>query len=143
MSVTGGRFTHPRVPARGKTRRPREKVQAEIDTICADPWVRRVVTTKLTGDTPAAHRLTWTVDPQARAALEEEIFGKRVLVTDRDAWPVGDVVAAYRSQSDAEFAFRQMKDPHVVSFSPMHHWTRITRSVSTCSPACSRCRSRT
>ncbi len=34
-----------------------------------------------------------------------------------------DVVAAYRSQSDAESGFRQLKDPHVVSFSPMHHWT--------------------
>jgi len=32
-------------------------------------------------------------------------------------------VAGYRSQSDAEFSFRQLKDPHVVSFSPMHHWT--------------------
>jgi len=36
---------------------------------------------------------------------------------------VPDIVAAYRSQSDAEFGFRQLKDPHVVSFSPMHHWT--------------------
>jgi len=32
-------------------------------------------------------------------------------------------VAAYRSQSEVEFGFRQLKDPHVVSFSPMHHWT--------------------
>ena len=32
-------------------------------------------------------------------------------------------MAAYRSQSDAEFGFRQLKDPHVDSFSPMHHWT--------------------
>lgn len=24
-------------------------------------------------------------------------------------------------QSDAEFSFRRLKDPHVVSFSPMHH----------------------
>ena len=32
-------------------------------------------------------------------------------------------MAGYRSQSDAEFSFRQLKDPHVVSFSPMHHWT--------------------
>ena len=29
----------------------------------------------------------------------------------------------YRSQSEAEFSFRQLKDPHVASFSPMHHWT--------------------
>ncbi|MGH3503556.1 MAG: hypothetical protein ACRDQA_22050 [Nocardioidaceae bacterium] len=34
-----------------------------------------------------------------------------------------EVVAAYRSQSEAESSFRQMKDPHVVSFSPMFHWT--------------------
>jgi hypothetical protein len=33
------------------------------------------------------------------------------------------VVAAYRSQSDAEFGFRQLKDPHAVSFSPMNHFT--------------------
>lgn len=33
------------------------------------------------------------------------------------------MVAAYRSQSEVEAKFRQMKDPHVVSFSPMHHWT--------------------
>jgi transposase len=55
--------------------------------------------------------------------LEDELFGKRVLVTDREDWSVVDTVAGYRSQSDAEFGFRQLKDPHVVSFSPMHHWT--------------------
>jgi transposase len=41
------------------------------------------------------------------------------------------VVAAYRSQSDAEFSFRQLKDPHVVSFSPMHHWTEHNIRVHT------------
>ncbi|MGH4009503.1 MAG: hypothetical protein ACRDTH_15365 [Pseudonocardiaceae bacterium] len=32
-------------------------------------------------------------------------------------------MAGYRSQSETEFSFRQLKDPHQVSFSPMHHWT--------------------
>jgi|ERR1022692_1095510 hypothetical protein len=58
-----------------------------------------------------------------RAALEEEIFGKHVLITDHDDWPVHEVIAAYRSQSEAEFSFRQMKDTRVVSFCPMRHWT--------------------
>ena len=44
-------------------------------------------------------------------------------MTNRDQWPTTDVVAGYRSQSEAEFGFRQLKDPHVVSFSPMHHLT--------------------
>jgi len=57
-----------------------------------------------------------------------------VLITSHDDWPVAEVVAGYRSQSEAEFGFRQMKDPHVVSFSPMYHWTEhnIRVHVFTC-----------
>lgn len=109
--------------ARGKTRRDRPSVENAITGIVTQPWIKRILTWALTGDTPAEHRLSWRVDQDARAALEDELFGKRVLVTDRDDWPVVDTVAGYRSQSDAEFGFRQLKDPHVVSFGPMHHWT--------------------
>ena len=41
------------------------------------------------------------------------------------------MVAAYRSQCDTEFSFWQLKDPHVVSFSPMHHWTEHNIRVHT------------
>jgi transposase len=120
--------------ARGKTRRPREKVQAEIEAITRKPWVRRVVTWQLTGDQPRDLRLSWSIDATARAALEEELFGKHVLITDHDDWAAAEVIAGYRSQSEAEFSFRQLKDPHVVSFSPMHHWTEhnIRVHVFTC-----------
>jgi transposase len=109
--------------ARGKTRRPRTAVEAEITTICKPRWVADVLTTTLTGQQPADLRLTFTVDTAARKKLETRLFGKRILFTNRDSWPVTDVVAAYRSQSGVEDSFRQLKDPHTVSFSPMHHWT--------------------
>src|SRR5271169_5822005 len=120
--------------ARGKTRRGRDKIAAEIEQITAKPWVRRVITWALDGDQPKDLRLTWSIDPDARAALEEELFGKHVLITSHDHWPVPEVVAGYRSQSEAEFSFRQMKDTRVVSFSPMHHWTEhnIRVHVFTC-----------
>jgi transposase len=109
--------------ARGKTRRGRDAVAADIATICRPRWVGEVITTALTGDTPAELRLTWRVDTRSRTRLEQRIFGKRILFTNRDTWTVADVVAGYRSQSDVESGFRQLKNPHVVSFSPMHHWT--------------------
>jgi transposase len=109
--------------ARGKTRRPRSTVEAEITKICRDSWAARVITWQLNGDTPAEHRLSYTIDKAARTALENEVFGKRVLMTDREDWPLAEVIAGYRSQSEAEFSFRQLKDRHMVSFSPMHHWT--------------------
>ncbi len=109
--------------ARGHTRRTRAKLDADIAQILRDPWVRRVITWELTGQSPPQHRLSFDTDERARADLEADVFGKRVLTTDRNDWPVAEVVAAYRSQSEAEFSFRQLKDPHLVSFSPMHHWT--------------------
>ncbi len=109
--------------ARGRTRRDRAAVEAEIATIRNPRWVSEVLHTTLTGDTPAEFRLTWRTDQHARRRLENRLFGKRILFTNRDQWPVADVVAAYRSQAEVESGFRQLKDPHVVSFSPMHHWT--------------------
>ncbi|MGH3423021.1 MAG: IS1634 family transposase, partial [Streptosporangiaceae bacterium] len=99
-----------------------------------DPWVRRVITWELAGDAPRGLRLAWSIDAAGRAALEEEIFGKHVLITDHDDWTPAEVISGYRSQSEAEFSFRQMKDPHAVSFSPMHHWTEhnIRVHVLTC-----------
>jgi len=109
--------------ARGKTRRPRDGVEAEIAQICSPRWVSRVVTITLSGEAPADLRLTWGIDTKARRALEDEQFGKRILFTDHHDWAPARVVAGYRSQSEAESDFRQMKDPTVVGFSPMFHWT--------------------
>jgi len=111
--------------ARGKTRKPRDKVEAEIEGILKPRWLSRVVTTELVGDAPGELRLISRTDPKARAALEAELFGKRVLFTDKAkvVAPMAVIVADYRSQETVEADFRQMKDPKVVSFSPMFHWT--------------------
>ena len=59
--------------ARGKTRRSHSKVTAAIDQIVKDPWVRRVIAWQLTGDTPAAHRLTWSIQDTALRELKDEV----------------------------------------------------------------------
>ncbi len=109
--------------ARGRTRRDKAAVQAEIATICKPRWVNQVITTTLTGTEPAELRLSWRTDTRARRRLEDRLFGKRILFTNREQWTTADVVAGYRSQNGVESGFRQLKDPHVVSFAPMHHWT--------------------
>jgi transposase len=117
--------------ARGRTRRTPEQLSTEIEKITHSPWVRAVIDFELTGQSPADRRLTWTVNNTKRQALENNIFGKRILITDHDDWPVTDIVAGYRSQSEIEFGFRQLKNPHEVSFSPMHHWTENNIAVHT------------
>jgi transposase len=109
--------------ARGRARKDRDGVQAEIEDILRPRWLSRVLTVTLTGQDPPGLRITFRTGPAARRRLESEIFGKPILFTDRGDWPVAGVVAAYRSQADAEAGFRQLKDRHAVSFSPMFHWT--------------------
>jgi len=111
--------------ARGRTRRAKEKVEAEVAGILAPRWVSRVITWTLTGESPTELRLSFRTDDKARAALEEELFGKRILFSDKDIEQASTttIVAEYRSQETVEGDFRQMKDPKVVSFSPMFHWT--------------------
>src|SRR5674476_1698977 len=69
--------------------------------------------------------------PLYSSAASDVYKRQRILITNREQWPVAEVVAAYRSQSDVEFSFRQLKDPRVVSFSPMHHWTEHNIRVHT------------
>jgi transposase len=109
--------------ARGGGRKSREKVEAEIAGIVRPRWLNRVISVNLTGTKPSELRITWRTTPAAKAALADELFGKRIIFTDRDQWSIADVVAGYRSQSEVEADFRQMKDRLVVSFSPMFHWT--------------------
>jgi transposase len=121
---------------RGKTRKPKAKVEDEIATILKPRWLGRVISTTLRGEEPDELRLVWRTKPKARADLETEIFGKRILFTDKtkNLASTARIVADYRSQEAAEGDFRQMKDPQVVSFSPMFHWTdhKIRVHVFTC-----------
>ena len=111
--------------ARGQTRKRRDKVEADIADILKPRWLSRVITATVAGEEPAELRLEFLVDPAARRALEKELFGKRILFTDKTApaTPTAVIVADYRTQETVEGDFRQLKDRHVVSFSPMHHWT--------------------
>jgi hypothetical protein len=56
----------------GNTRRPRNKVEAEIATILKPRWVGEIITATLSGDEPATFRLTWRTNHHARAKTRSE-----------------------------------------------------------------------
>src|SRR5207249_6067893 len=67
--------------------------------------------------------LTYRTDASAFAQLKEHQLGKRILFTDQKSWSNEQIILAYRSQSQVENAFADMKDPHFLSWEPMFHWT--------------------
>ena len=118
---------------RGRHRRSEAEIRSEIDEICEPRWVRSIMHTELTQG-PTGMSLDFHLDEGARQEVERVHFGKRILFTDRTDLGDAQIVAAYRSQSVVESAFRQMKDPAFISFSPMFHWTddKIRVHVSYC-----------
>jgi transposase len=70
-----------------------------------------------------APTLTYRTDSTALARLVRTQLGKTILFTDNDDWTHEDIILAYRAQHHIESAFRDMKNPHYLGWSPMHHWT--------------------
>ncbi len=68
-------------------------------------------------------RLAAWVDAAEYQRLTQERFGLRVLMTDREDLSTAEIITAYRGQSRAERAFREMKDPEGCALRPQYHWT--------------------
>jgi transposase len=67
--------------------------------------------------------LTYQTDAVALSRLIRTQLGKTILFTDNDDWSNEEIVLAYRSQHHVEDAFREMKNPHFLGWTPMFHWT--------------------
>ena len=109
--------------ATGRNRRPREQLLTDIARITRVRWVDRVVTARLTGTKPGELRLEYRIDEAARARLDEEYFGKQLLVTDHDDWPVLDVITAYRARYRLDSTFRMLSGSFVSAPAPRWDWT--------------------
>ena len=97
-------------------------LQKRLDTIVSGQYVSEILKTHIHG-AEGALDFTFRVDPQAFDHLKRIRLGKRILCTDNHDWTTEEIILGSRAQSDIENAFKQMKNPHWVSFSPAFHWT--------------------
>jgi transposase len=108
------------VVERGRHRMDERALSERIAKILKRRWLTDVIHVDHDHD---ARKLSFHTDQTALQQVRERQFGKRVIFTDRHHWQDEQILAAYRAQSKAERAFRQMKDTEFASFSPAHHWT--------------------
>jgi transposase len=100
-----------------------ESTRKRIDELLAGQHLREVLHIEYHPERQGADRLEYWVDEAARRYLETEVFGKRLVVTNREAWSTEDILLAYRGQSHAEAVFRQLKDDEHLALRPQYHWT--------------------
>jgi len=106
---------------RGKAPRL-EAVKKQICGICSSQWVGQVIKAEVQ-PVRKGLQLTFHTDQAALQRLCRVQLGKTILFTDNAEWSDEEIVLAYRSQYHIEDAFKQMKNPHFLGWSPMFHWT--------------------
>jgi len=99
-----------------------EPVRKQVQTICSAQFLKLILHAEVRAVRKGLE-LTYSTDQAALERLCRVQFGKTILFTDNTDWTEEDIVLAYRSQYHIENAFRQMKNPHFLGWSPMYHWT--------------------
>jgi len=112
-------LAHP--PARGKPITV-ESAHKQVQAILSGRHMKDLILVDVSGKKGGTH-LSYRVDQTAWNRLQRTLLGKNILFTDQDSWSDEDIVRAYRGQYHIEEAFKRMKNPHFVSWYPLHHWT--------------------
>jgi transposase len=113
------RSQQPRARGKGYTR---ESLQKHLKSITSGQYVSEILHAEIT-ETDGHLDFIFSTNFNAFEKLKRTRLGKRILCTDNDDWSTQQIILASRAQYIVEDAFKQMKNPHWVSFSPAFHWT--------------------
>ena len=97
-------------------------VRQQVQQALARQWMKGLFRWEV-GLEKGLPTLSYRTDAAALGRFVQLHLGKTILFTDNDAWSNEEIVLAYRSQYHIEHAFRDMKNPHYLGWSPMFHWT--------------------
>jgi transposase len=100
-----------------------ETANKRIEDMLSGQHLAKVLKVEYDPARTGSDRLRYWIDEAAQAELESEVFGKRILITDRGDWTDEEILLAYRGQSHVEDAFRQLKDDEHMAVRPQYHWT--------------------
>lgn len=108
--------------------KPRVKTsQAELveklTKIIQGQFVEEILKVDLFELKPGQYSFTYYTDLEAFKKLEEELLGRKILVTNRHEWSNEEIILAYRGQAKVEYAFRNLKNPYHCAVRPQFHWT--------------------
>ena len=100
-----------------------ESVRRKLAQICGRQYLRTLVRYQVQASEQGGIQVRSWSDLEEYRRLLQHYFGLRVLITNRSEWTTAQIVEAYRGQSRVEAAFRDLKDPGMLSTRPQFHWT--------------------
>jgi transposase len=98
-----------------------QTVTRQVEQILSGQFLKKLLHCQVEGG--AVPTLSYRTDTAALGRLMRTQLGKTILFTDNQDWTDEEIVLGYRAQHHIESAFRDMKNPHFLGWSPMFHWT--------------------
>lgn len=87
----------------------RRSLETEISEILSRYHARKVIHVDILGDDPRDLRIAFKLDQHAKAALEAEVFGKKLIFTDQTSWTAEEIVDAYGARSTTRTALQELE----------------------------------
>ena len=108
--------------------------ERRIQRILCGPYINEILSISYDCSKKLELRLQFSVNEERKAQIVQQVFGRRIIITNRHAWSSEEIVTAYFAQATVEHAFRSLKDDHSIAIRPQFHWTdhSITVHVFTC-----------
>lgn len=103
--------------------RSEERAARRIEELLSGQFISQVLKIEYRPERHGADRLEYWIDEEALQRLYAEVFGKRIVITNRHEWSTDEILLAYRGQSHVEAVFRQCKDDEHFAVRPQYHWT--------------------
>ena len=98
-----------------------QSVERRIKEILAESHIGPVFSVKVS-PYYGKYRMSIRTDPLVIKDYRAR-FGKNIIFTDHLDWSAEEIISAYRDRYKIEAAFRTTKDPFLIRFQPIYHWT--------------------
>ncbi len=112
--------------------RKKEAVEKKLEALTSKKNFNDILLFNVSGDYGHLRVSLFTDLEKAKEAMKP--WGKTLIFTSCEKKDIVDVIKGYRMKNDIEDCFKILKNPHILSIRPVHHWTdqMIKAHVATC-----------
>jgi len=112
----------------------KEKLEKHIENILSGPLIKDSIKVKRASECKSGYTINYRIDERQKQRIIDDIFGKKVLFTNRNSWSDREIIEAYHGQSKIEKVFRHLKNPYYIAVRPQFHWTdqKIKAHIFSC-----------
>jgi len=100
-----------------------KEIEKRLSTIIKGQFVEEILKYDLFTLDDGGISFTYYIDYDSFEKLQNNVLGRKILVTNRHEWSSKEIILAYRGQAKVEYAFRTIKNPYHLAVRPQYHWT--------------------